>query len=934
MASADEGTKPKYPVGSKVLVFGKHVGTVKYFGKIPTRVCPQIYGVDLEKAVGYSDGTPVSLVEKKKTIDSKSTTSEQKKFSPAFKCGKDRGVFAASLAVIPYSKEHRAATIIQSKVRSVRVRRKVKAMLLQKAWNTLDSDAENIALDLGKKTFSAAEEALEKRRESWVSQSTDGEMEIKVEADYKGPRFAHLDKGKVHLKEVLELLRCFKSGGTLHAKYAMQIIEAVTKIYADQPTVQELPLPEGTKMTIVGDLHGQLKDLFTIFTINGLPTRTNQYFFNGDFVDRGYYGVEIVLIIFSFKLVYPDAVHMNRGNHECRQQNAYMGFEDEVLYKYDGSDANDTNRAWRIYDAFHDAFQALPLAATLGKKVAIMHGGLFGRKGITFKHINAIERKREPPLEGSSLQDQLFEQILWSDPRPTSHFPVAVRWWKPSDRGAGVEFGVEMTNQFCRRNKVALIIRSHECVQDGYEVLHGGRLITIFSASHYCQKNNNKGAFITFTHKMEPEIQQFVAHDASEFKIPELNDDASSSSSASKTEDGVGTKSAKDKAKERDRMLKDMVRMISERIISHKVDLYWWYMQCEQVSDGCVSVVDWASGIRDCLELELPLLVHREHLVDLEADGSVNYVRFLKAHRVVHKDKSWQRDMIHRICEKLYKHSHSFKAAYDFMDKDADGFIQFKELRNSLEQLKCGLKQSQVYELMQALDVSEDNKVSFDEFRDLFQVEFTLVMKQEHQVQFQEMIDTVGRLLFERSKSASRRPSRAMSAAFKDIGAASKDSEMSYKEFASGIANLLGDKSPPVSGLEKLAAAIDLSRNGKIDIDEFVAAFQIKLKSEDGKRLTASVLDGISTVLYQHKKALVQYFRRVDERNSGHVTAEVFVSGVRTINESLKEPITDAQIDYLVQILDTKGTGEVHYQDFLNAFQLHSPQESKAFFVE
>ena len=377
-------------------------------------------------------------------------------------------------------------------------------------------------------------------------------------------------------------------------KYAMQIIQEVTKIYEDQPTVQVLPLPEGTKMTIVGDLHGQLQDLFTIFTINGLPTPKNQYFFNGDFVDRGYYGVEIVLTIFAFKLLYPHAVHMNRGNHECRQQNAYMGFEDEVLYKYDGTDFGDTNRAWRIYDAFHEAFQALPLAATLGGKVAIFHGGLFGKRQITFKHINAIQRKREPPLEGTSLQDQLFEQILWSDPRPTQHFPVQVRWWKPSDRGAGVEFGVEMTNQFCRRNKVALIIRSHECVQDGYEVLHGGRLITIFSASHYCQKNNNKGAFITFTHKMEPEIQQFVAHQISDFNISSFEEGAKVEVSKEDNSNDTKTDESGDKKKTRgatdadtkesrteqeERMMKDTIRMISERIIDGKVDLYWWYVR-------------------------------------------------------------------------------------------------------------------------------------------------------------------------------------------------------------------------------------------------------------------------------------------------------------------------------------------------------------------
>ena len=71
-------------------------------------------------------------------------------------------------------------------------------------------------------------------------------------------------------------------------------------------------------MTIVGDLHGQLQDLFTIFTINGLPTPKNQYFFNGDFVDRGYYGVEIVLN-FRIQALYL-TVHMNRGNHECRQK--------------------------------------------------------------------------------------------------------------------------------------------------------------------------------------------------------------------------------------------------------------------------------------------------------------------------------------------------------------------------------------------------------------------------------------------------------------------------------------------------------------------------------------------------------------------------------------------------------------------------------------
>lgn len=36
-------------------------------------------------------------------------------------------------------------------------------------------------------------------------------------------------------------------------------------------------------------------------------------------------------------------------------------------------------------------------------------------------------------------------------------------------RGAGVCFGPDVTRKFCTNNNVALVVRSHECVPDGYE---------------------------------------------------------------------------------------------------------------------------------------------------------------------------------------------------------------------------------------------------------------------------------------------------------------------------------------------------------------------------------------------------------------------------------------------------------------------------------
>ncbi len=43
----------------------------------------------------------------------------------------------------------------------------------------------------------------------------------------------------------------------------------------------------------------------------------------GDFVDRGAFGVEVMAVLLSLRLLYPDFVLLNRGNHEDRSQNAY-----------------------------------------------------------------------------------------------------------------------------------------------------------------------------------------------------------------------------------------------------------------------------------------------------------------------------------------------------------------------------------------------------------------------------------------------------------------------------------------------------------------------------------------------------------------------------------------------------------------------------------
>lgn len=49
----------------------------------------------------------------------------------------------------------------------------------------------------------------------------------------------------------------------------------------------------------------QFYDLINIFELNGLPSEDNPYLFNGDFVDRGSFSVEVILTLFAFKCMSP-----------------------------------------------------------------------------------------------------------------------------------------------------------------------------------------------------------------------------------------------------------------------------------------------------------------------------------------------------------------------------------------------------------------------------------------------------------------------------------------------------------------------------------------------------------------------------------------------------------------------------------------------------
>ncbi|KAL9272528.1 Serine/threonine-protein phosphatase 5-like protein, partial [Drosera capensis] len=307
-----------------------------------------------------------------------------------------------------------------------------------------------------------------------------------VEPQYSGAR---IEGEVVTLDFIKKMMEDFRNQKRLHKRYAFQIVLQVRDLLRSLPSLVDVTVPDGKHFTVCGDVHGQFYDLLNIFELNGLPSEENPYLFNGDFVDRGSFSVEVILTLFAFKCMSPNAMHLARGNHESKSMNKIYGFEGEVRSKL-----NET-----CVELFAEVFCCLPLAHVINETIFVVHGGLFSVDGVKLSEIRAIDRFCEPPEEG------LMCELLWSDPQP---FPGR----GPSKRGVGLSFGGDVTKRFLEDNKLDLVVRSHEVKDDGYQIEHDGNLITVFSAPNYCDQMGNKGAFIRFeAPDMKPNIVTFSA---------------------------------------------------------------------------------------------------------------------------------------------------------------------------------------------------------------------------------------------------------------------------------------------------------------------------------------------------------------------------------------------------------------------------------------
>ncbi|XP_041107103.1 serine/threonine-protein phosphatase with EF-hands 2-like [Polyodon spathula] len=607
---------------------------------------------------------------------------------------------------------------------------------------------------------------------------------IELPESYTGP---HIDF-PLTAAHAAALVEAFRHKQQLHARYVLQLLHETLKHLKLLPNINRVSTCFCEEITICGDLHGQLDDLLLIFYKNGLPSVEKPYIFNGDYVDRGKNSIEILLILFAFLLVYPNEVHLNRGNHEDYIVNLRYGFTKDVMQKY-------KVHGRKIHKLLQIVFSWMPLATVIDQKVLITHGGISDTTDLDIiakvdrhKYVSVLRppkkkkrhnmtealsirggrmsegniqttsmdsrlslkslslsstpcyspgtRKRSPhsisrkvrrsveeelekcrrqvgfstPYENgkfslsfSESDSESFEvcesdnaewkqivDILWSDPmHQEGCVPNAVR-------GRGCYYGPDVTEKVLSRHNLQLLIRSHECKQDGYEFCHNRKVLTVFSASNYYELGSNRGAYVKLGPDLIPHLVQYQ----------------------------VSRTTRKLTMKQRvSRVERSALRALREQLFSHKSDLISAFEKYDKNKTGRIPLNDWATVVESVLQLGLPWRVLRSQLVQSAPEGLLQYHAWF--HDLAIEQPTAEH--VHQsLLETLYRNRSNLETIFRIIDSDNSGLVSFEEFCQTWKLLSSHLNMEisneAISDLARSIDFNKDGSIDINEFLEAFRL--------------------------------------------------------------------------------------------------------------------------------------------------------------------------------------------------------------------
>ncbi|XP_037114251.1 serine/threonine-protein phosphatase with EF-hands 2 isoform X2 [Syngnathus acus] len=600
---------------------------------------------------------------------------------------------------------------------------------------------------------------------------------IEVPEIYSGPHLCF----PLTLEQAVYLVEAFRNKKQLHSRYVLQLLLETWKLLRMLPNISRISTCHSKEITICGDLHGQLEDLLLIFYKNGTPSLEKPYVFNGDFVDRGKDSIEILLILFSFLLVYPTEVHLNRGNHEDHIINLRYGFTKEVLTKY-------KMHGKRILKLLQKIFSWLPLATVIDQKVLVLHGGIsdstdLGLLARVDRHtyVSALrppKKRKQQSSTGTSIDSDMDDE--WANhrlfqrrasftcPKPMvsrdgflnrslQDFSDRIKVNVEGELKHGQQraplvrlgsFGAEkqadasfdsVTSDTAKEEwkQILDLLWSDPMSQDGCipnELRGGGCYWGPDVTEDFLSKHNMQ--FIIRSHECKQDGYEFCHNRKvlTLFSASNYYDVGSNRGAYVKLGPNLVPYVVQYQASSMTRELtarqsmgqteRSALKVLREQLFSHKSDLICAFKRFDCDNTGLVLVTDWATAVESVMRLGLPWRMLRSQLVSgKSSDDLIDYQQWFNELAI----KGANADHIDQcLLETLYRHRSTVETIFRIVDTDNSGFISPSDFRQTWKLLSAYLKMEitdeAISELSVAIDSNRDGAIDIDEFMEAFRL--------------------------------------------------------------------------------------------------------------------------------------------------------------------------------------------------------------------
>jgi len=158
---------------------------------------------------------------------------------------------------------------------------------------------------------------------------------------------------------------------------------------------------------VVGDVYGNVHNIFSVFARYGFPPDSSRYIFLGNFVEMGEFSLEVAVLLLALNVVHPDKVQVLRGMSEVLAMQPLCGLAADAGCVYERTSPAVVGRLLR-------AFTILPYAVLVRDRVLCCQAALIARCS-SVKELSGLPRRAVTLAPRDSFAMLVQSQNLMND---------------------------------------------------------------------------------------------------------------------------------------------------------------------------------------------------------------------------------------------------------------------------------------------------------------------------------------------------------------------------------------------------------------------------------------------------------------------------------------------------------------------------------------